>query len=396
VNNLTLLQGDVREVLKSLPEKSVQCIVTSPPYYGLRDYGVDGQIGLEPTPEAYVANLVAVFRECWRVLRDDGTLWLNLGDSYWGGKGQSAQAWSTEHQERDTLQKSHHQISGMKETRPTDGKHETIKPKDLIGIPWMVAFALRADGWYLRSDIIWHKRSVMPESVRDRPTKAHEYIFLLTKSAKYYYDAEAVKEDGAQYEIERRRKELAKGLNTKHNVKEIPGKKNQGVTGAMNNLRRKQEAILTGKRNRRSVWTLSSRPFKGAHFATFPPELPEICILAGTSERGCCPECGAPWERDIEYKANYTQREEAHAPNSTPSKVDSSGWQPPTITMKGWRSTCAHALEPVPCVVLDPFNGAGTTGLVALKHRRGYVGIDLNAAYLEMTRERLAKVQTVW
>ena len=166
-----ILEGNVLETLKDVPPCSVQCVVTSPPYYGLRDYGVDGQIGLEPSPEAYVETLVNVFREVRRVLKDDGTLWLNLGDSYWGGKGQSSQAWSTEHQDRDTLQKAQHQITGKGETRPTDGKHPVIKPKDLIGIPWMVAFALRADGWYLRQDIIWNKPNPMPESMTDRCTK---------------------------------------------------------------------------------------------------------------------------------------------------------------------------------------------------------------------------------
>src|SRR3990172_4163559 len=189
-----ILEGNVLETLKDLPACSVQCVVTSPPYYGLRDYGMESQIGLEPSPEAYVETLVTVFREVKRILKDDGTLWLNLGDSYWGGKGQSSQAWSTEHQDRNTLQKTQHQITGKGETRPTDGKHPVIKPKDLIGIPWMVAFALRADGWYLRSEIIWAKPNTMPESVIDRFTKSHEYIFLLSKSAQYFYDFEAILE----------------------------------------------------------------------------------------------------------------------------------------------------------------------------------------------------------
>lgn len=337
---VTILEGDSLETLKGLPACSVQCVVTSPPYYGLRDYGVDGQIGLEPTPEAYVETLVKLFREVRRVLKDDGTLWLNLGDSYWGGKGQSSQAWSTEHQDRNTLQKSQHQITGKGETRPTDGKHPVIKPKDLIGIPWMVAFALRADGWYLRQDIIWAKPNPMPESVTDRCTKSHEYIFLFSKSKVYYYDQEAIKEPAAIESLER----LQRGVSENHkNVNGAPGQtphsmnkprlnvKRGGFDGKTNSMvGREAFRKSVEMRNKRSVWTVTTKAYKGAHFATFPPELIEPCILAGSREGD---------------------------------------------------------------VVLDPFNGSGTSGEVSIKNNRHYIGCELNPKYIKLTHRRLSKVQ---
>ena len=307
----TLLQGDCLSVLATLPDQSVQCCVTSPPYYGLRNYGVDGQIGLEPTPDVYVAKLVAVFREVRRVLRDDGVLWLNLGDSYVSNPGDRAKVGGFQGNaspERIAAE------SSMSMNKHTSG----LKPKDLIGIPWMVAFALRADGWFLRQDIIWHKPNPMPESVKDRCTKAHEYIFLLAKSQKYYYDAEAVSEPVSPNSIERAKY----GLDT--------DRPSAGVAGFHTEKMGDRFVKENGTRNRRSVWTVTTKPFKGAHFATFPPDLIEPCILAGSA-------------------AGDT--------------------------------------------VLDPFNGAGTTGLVALKHGRKYIGIELNADYIEMTRARLASVQ---
>ena len=289
-----ILIGDVREKLKELPHKSVHCCVTSPPYFGLRDYGEDGQIGLEDTPEQFVANMVEVFREVWRVLRDDGTLWLNLGDSYSGsGKGPAGNLGAT-HNER-WLEHKHSAIVP-----------NGLKPKDLIGIPWRVAFALQADGWYLRQDIIWHKPNPMPESVTDRCTKAHEYIFLLTKSRQYYFDHEAIKEKAVSNNKPRQ----------------------FGATKQVGTLRNDIGRIFedTGLRNKRSVWTVTVKPFKGAHFATFPPELIEPCILAG------CPPDGT---------------------------------------------------------VLDPFFGAGTTGLVAQQHGRNWIGCELNPVYAEMASKRI-------
>ena len=348
-----LLQGDCTKVLATLPDASIQCCVTSPPYWGLRDYGtakwedgdpkcehkrdhfgsnpsekqlsnsgsaegharlvystvcgkcgakrVDSQLGLEETPEEYVDKMVLVFREVRRVLRDDGTLWLNLGDSYAGNNSRA----------------SNNGRAGF--GIPREGVFERtgagLKSKDLVGIPWRVAFALQADGWYLRQDIIWHKPNPMPESVTDRCTKAHEYIFLLTKQPKYYYDNEAVKEAG-NYEPATRDKS-AEGYTADYAFGDrfSSGARQYGVAG---------------KRNKRSVWTVTTKPYKGAHFATFPPDLIEPCILAG-------------------------------------SAADT--------------------------LVLDPFSGAGTTGVVAVQHGRRYIGIELNPVYLEMSRKRIQLVR---
>ena len=312
--------GDCRETLKTLPGQSVQCCITSPPYFGLRDYGHADQIGLEPSPEAYVAELVEVFREVRRVLRDDGTLWLNLGDSYAsGGRGWRATDGKLEQR-------------GMN-TRPADP--DGIKPKDLIGIPWRVAFALQADGWYLRQDIIWHKPNPMPESVRDRCTKAHEYIFLLSKSERYFYDNEAVKEPLAEASIGRAGrkqrlmdrtgagtlgKQIVDGVDATHAYAGLALGRN-GKTGY---------DIDSGLRNRRSVWTVATKPYKGAHFATFPPELIRPCILAGSRPGG---------------------------------------------------------------TVMDPFGGSGTTAQVAVEEGREAILCELNPAYIELAHQRIAGTQ---
>ena len=305
-------QGDALSVLKTMPDQSVHCCVTSPPYWGLRDYGVDGQLGLESTPDEYVEKMVEVFREVRRVLRDDGTLWLNLGDSYAGQAKAGDKRFGNPEFNKNRP---------SRERTKTPGKAVPpgLKPKDLVGIPWRVAFALQADGWYLRQDIIWHKPNPMPESVTDRCTKAHEYIFLLAKSAQYYYDNEAIKED-AKPESEKRYK------STFHTgKKEISG---QGRPGNASNTPGYKK--WTGKRNKRSVWTVTTKPFKEAHFATFPPDLIKPCILAG------CPVGGT---------------------------------------------------------VLDPFAGSGTTLLVATQHHRKSIGIELNPEYIEIAKRRLNSVQ---
>ena len=299
-----ILCGDALEQLKTLPDGSVNCCVTSPPYFGLRDYGVDGQIGLEDTPEAYVARLVEVFREVRRVLRDDGTLWLNIGDSY--AANRSYQVPST----KGGAKHGHGQAAGGKGSRVPDG----LKPKDLIGIPWMLAFALRADGWYLRQDIIWSKPNPMPESVRDRCTKAHEYVFLLSKSERYLFDADAVKEES------KTPWSSARGFSEKGQ-----SARSAGIDGHRNGAGAHSDELKTG-RNRRSVWTVATRPYKGAHFATFPPALIEPCILAG----------------------------------SRPGDF-----------------------------VLDPFMGSGTTAQVALQRGRRYLGCELNPEYEELQQQRL-------
>ena len=299
IGKATLYLGDCIESMRTMPDASVHTCVTSPPYFGLRDYGHEGQIGTEPTPDEFVAALVAVFREVRRVLRDDGTVWLNLGDSY-AGAGYS----------------NHRNTGGAQRSDGGKQKHlngSGLKNKNLIGIPWRVAFALQADGWYLRQDIIWHKPNPMPESVSDRCTKAHEYIFLLSKGPKYYFDAEAIKEPVSPDMLRR-----AKAGHTRGQGK-LDKSRNDAATVRPTNI--------TGTtRNRRSVWTVTTKPFKGAHFATFPPDLIEPCILAG------CPEGGT---------------------------------------------------------VLDPFGGSGTTGLAATQAGRDAVLCEINPEYVEMARTRI-------
>ena len=299
-----ILIGDCREQLATLPEKSVHCCVTSPPYWGLRDYGVDGQLGLEPTPEEYVANIVGVFREVWRALRDDGTLWLNLGDSYAAG---------------GAIDPYRRTTSGK--LMPPQGRSPVtsgLKPKDLCGIPWRVAFALQADGWYLRSDIIWAKPNPMPESVTDRPTCAHEYVFLLSKSARYFFDAEAVKEEAAQ-----------------------PDRKRRDMIGGASHVERGQHSEggeFTGgaTRNIRTVWTVPTSPTPFAHFATFPPALVEPCVKAGTSPAGCCPSCGAPLVRVVEKQDGGFSDRTFRSPHRTDT---------PGMTNGQGATTLAHAIK---------------------------------------------------
>jgi DNA modification methylase len=261
--SIKILQGNCLETLSSLEEKSVNTCVTSPPYWGLRDYGNGDQLGQEETPEKFVESLVNVFREVRRVLRDDGTVWLNLGDSY-------HRPGSDQPNQKGMLN-----TSGINQKYGWDNKHKkkitNLKPKDLVGIPWRVAFALQADGWYLRQDIIWHKPNPMPESVQDRCTKAHEYIFLLSKSPKYYYDNEAIKEDSAESSKDR----LNQDIKNQKGSSRVPGKTN----GIMN-------AVGGEKRNKRSVWVVATQSYSEAHFATYPPELIKPCILAGCPEGG--------------------------------------------------------------------------------------------------------------
>jgi DNA modification methylase len=299
-----ILQGDVRDRLTELPDGSVQTCITSPPYFGLRDYGHEGQIGLEPTPDEFVQALVGVFREVRRVLRDDGTVWCNLGDSYHGG------GYSNHRINGEEWLRAHGGDRRRSRQRDRIKANPDLKPKDLVGIPWMLAFALRADGWYLRSDIIWSKPNPMPESVTDRPTKAHEYLFLLSKGPRYFYDADAIRESAMVVEQGRRPGPESNGYHVES------GRNDSGAhLGGMG------FGVDPAGRNKRTVWTVATQPFPGAHFATFPPKLIEPCVLAGT-------------------------------------RPDD--------------------------VVLDPFAGAGTTGVVALRHDRSFIGVELNPDYAEM------------
>ncbi len=361
--NHLLVQGNALRL--PLADQSIHCCVTSPPYFGLRDYGVKGQIGLEATPDEFVAAMVAVFREVWRVLRDDGTLWLNLGDSYNaynGGAGPS----SWEHQQRRDNARPQRSTGHALQTK-------TLKPKDLLGMPWRVAFALQADGWYLRSDIIWHKPNPMPESTRDRPTKAHEYLFLMTKRPRYFYDAKAIEEPATYAGCNR-------GGSTKRYEQNAAGMDNKQYD----------------TRTKRTVWSVNCQPYKGAHFATFPPRLITPCIQAGTSEKGCCSKCGAPWRRLTKTAYDNPGNRATNGPRSIENRAITAGYSvrlEKRVETLGWESSCGHleAREPIPCVVLDPFAGVFTTSVVAASLGRSSVGVELSASYIALARERLRK-----
>lgn len=385
-----IICGDALEGLRILPDGIVQTCVTSPPYYGLRDYGVSGQIGLEQTPEEYVKKLVDVFREVRRVLKDNGTLWLNIGDSYNGSGGAGGD----------------YSAGGLKEGQPKyPGRTVAgLKPKDLIGIPWMLAFALRADGWYLRSEIIWHKPNPMPESVTDRPTKAHEQIFLLAKSARYFYDSAAIYElDALRFD---RRTMGGNQGKAGEQVRYLRGEKaidersysstSKGGaiyggqhSGSLSELQQQEERQIK-TRNKRSVWTVTTKPYKEAHFATFPPDLILPCILSGTSAKGQCAKCGKPWIRNITREANYEKRQDRSQPNGVMAQVDSTGWKPATVIDNGWQPSCDCEAELTPQIVLDPFAGSGTTLAVAQERGRDFIGIELNPEYVKLIHKRLA------
>lgn len=365
----TFYLGDTLEVLKTLPDKKYQCCITSPPYWGLRDYGVPGQLGLEPTPEEYVSKMVEVFREVRRVLRDDGVLWLNLGDSYASDPKKG--------------------YGGIDPKNPGKGSQRArgisnnLKPKDLVGIPWMVAFALRADGWYLRSDIIWEKPNPMPESVTDRPTKSHEYIFLLTKSGKYFYDQDAIREPHKKEHLQRYKYQFwPEGTKESMGCGRPDGASNTGGEKKFN-------PVPVG-RNKRTVWKVATKSFKGAHFATFPPKLIEPCILSGTSPQAC-PACGSPWRRVKKKTGHRNKREDAHVPNNTPTKTDSTGWAPTTEATNIFQPTCECLNNDGSgrSIILDPFGGAGTTTLQGMAFDRDSVYIDINPEYLELTLDRV-------
>lgn len=310
-NDLSLYYGNNIDVLKTIEADSVDCVVTSPPYWGLRDYGTSEQLGLEPTPEEYVANMVKVFQEIHRVLKPSGTVWLNLGDSYAGSNSDKYSA-----PNKNTLSAKMGQTYGGIE-KSIKAKVPGLKPKDLIGIPWRVAFALQADGWYLRSDIIWQKPNPMPESVKDRPTKSHEYIFLLTKSRKYYYDADAIKEPTVSQDKYKRDRD-----NPDYKFNNTPGRTK------MSGLKDNKYTL----KNKRDVWSINTKPYKEAHFAVFPEEIPMNCIKAGSPKDG---------------------------------------------------------------VVLDPFAGSGTTLKVALGLGRKAIGIDINTEYLDLCIKRCNEIQNI-
>lgn len=412
----SILVGNALNRLKELRDESVQCVVTSPPYWGLRDYGVEGQLGMEKTPDEYVAKMVEVFREVRRVLRQDGTLWLNLGDSYAGYHGNKNSEIPTSATNGWT--------NGTNENKRGDRRPQDInlKPKDLVGIPWMLAFALRADGWYLRSEIIWSKPSPMPESVLDRPTKAHEQIFLLSKKSRYFYNAEAIKEPSV---MNPQNRFTARADHPKGDEGRPIHRRPEGGTGNTSKRLAEQAIIRTGglitggvensslgisapeNRNKRSVWEIATQPYPESHFATFPEALIEPCILAGTSEHGACPECGSPYKR-IMQKTGWPDPENieddqgrmkasGEIATDTQRRKELSGAKHAAFkaanpdVLLGWEPTCKCVSDkPLnPCLVLDPFCGSGTTGVVSLRYHRDFVGCELNPEYASMAERRI-------
>ncbi len=416
--DVRLYQGDVIDVLREMDAESVQTCVTSPPYWGLRDYGEPGQLGLEPTPGEYVARMVEVFREVRRVLREDGTLWLNLGDSY-AGSGPSGAAYQSDTTKRRAaggMDGAFRVSARLAERGLTYAEKKPVappglKPKDLVGIPWRVALALQEDGWWLRSDVIWSKPNPMPESVTDRPTRSHEYLFLLTKSARYFYDAEAVAEravganahdlTGGGMNVPGQSPQSTRAVKLR-NVR--PGVDVAGGSGQCEGFIAYDEA----KRNARSVWTITTKPYSGAHFATFPPELPSRCIKAATPEAGCCAECGAPRERVIvatspDGRSAEMRGGKAYDAEGRPLMGDNmidhgtrGSWNSGGATLKretaGFRASCDCDAPGVGAIVLDPFSGAATTALAARELGRRAVGIELNPDYLAISADRLKQL----
>lgn len=471
-NYYEILQGDALEVLKKLPSESVHCVITSIPYWAMRVYDISPQwwevestrqdhyhdpeaekvdktkgafcscgawfgcLGLEPTLALFVQHIVLIFQEIKRVLRHDGTLWLNIGDCYGQGGVRASKQKLLDDARRARL-KGYPSGAFAATSKGQDRAARTvggdIKAKDLCGQPWEIAFALRADGWFLRSDIIWMKSNALPESVRDRPSKQHEYIFLLSKSSKYFYDRLAIQEPvsadtGARY---------LRAVSSNHKYTEgAPGQGVQrGLDGARPNRSRDPNAdrLAPSKRNKRTVWDIPNNSFKGAHFATFPLTLPSTCLLAGTSEKGCCVTCSAPFERVTRASKTYADRlgkaYNHHLQDiSRGHKIKAESITSDYLTV-GWRPTCKHYQDyydrmPLPknsrkraqqiastrinrlkqaplrgeyptkpCLVLDPFMGSGTTALAALLNGRDALGIELSEKYIEIAHKRILEAE---
>lgn len=456
-----IINGDSRSILQSLQPESVHCCVTSPPYYGLRNYGTDGEIwggddkcehewqtvhppgqrtsdtnpgplqnegnknresltsntcskcgawrgelGLEPTPEMYVQHLVEICRGVKRVLRKDGVFWLNIGDSYAGGGGASGHTSETTNMGAKTSE-----YGAVK----SGGKTYGLKPKDLIGIPWLVAFALRADGWYLRADLPWIKRNAMPSSVRDRPASSIEHVFLLSKSQKYYYDHIATMQPSSEsYNKDKRpRGVIRQCVNAESKYPDEGQFKKQDNAGnnTYTGFNARYEPNGIGLRFMRDsdfffkTWqgllhnedgepmalVVNPRPYKGAHFACFPVQLVEPMILAGTSEKGVCPICGAPWVRDIQKRTIHHENWFGDKQNARHSRgsAGTSYDEPIGYDTTGWHPTCSCGKEPVPATVLDPFSGSASTGVACQWHNRNFIGIEIKPDYCKLGEKRL-------
>ena len=417
-----IVQGDALSVLRSMPDEVIQCVVTSPPYWGLRTYGhwgmqilfgslADfgmpskhrdrwwnrirwraaerggvwsrnkrswiGALGFEPTPDEYLKNMTAIFREIRRVLRPDGTCWINMGDSYTSGDRATFRSGASSNK--------NHQVQDD-QARPQTPPG--LKPKDLVGMPWRLAFALQADGWYLRQDIIWAKPNPMPESVTDRCTKSHEYIFLMTKSAKYFCDMEAVREiTGNEGYVCKSNKPTGKYEYGDEDTIKTKGSQHSNHHEMRNN---------PNGRNKRSVWTIPTQGYKEAHFATFPEKLIVPCIKAGTSEKGCCPACGMPWARVVEKSEVEKRQTNTKYPGG--HTMSTTKWDDPIQrNTLGWRPGCEcfgyvkQGPLTIPCIVLDPFMGSGTTAFISRKLNRRWIGIELSEEYIKIAHKRLSQ-----
>ncbi len=441
-----IIQGDALEVLRGFPDACVDCCVTSPPYFGLRSYLPEGhelkplEMGSESSLSEYIDKMVVLFREVRRVLKPEGTLFLNLGDSYTSG-GRSSHGDKVGEKQQSNRGSNGKNDAPRPKTpkgfrpgstradgivkdsciRNRDGvRCPELKPKDLIGIPWRIAFALQDDGWWLRSDIIYSKVNPMPESVTDRPTRAHEYIFLLTKSRRYFYDAEAIKEPVSRSSILRMSqpnlmnqkggdKDYQNGMNPNRSKRRAlenfvrssgnKARKYGDDRGIPNSHLGASIPWEGAARNKRDVWEITITPYPEAHFATFPEALIEPCILAGSSERGVCPECGKPWAREVEkgYTSHDGETDSLYNEKSTAGRLAklrqaamaNGGEYVNNRKTVGWKATCKCGLEPVPALVLDPFMGSGTTGAVALRLKRNFIGIELNPEYIKLANKRI-------
>ena len=379
---IKFIQGNCLDKLQELEDNSIDCVVSSPPYYGLRDYGVNGQFGLEKTYQEYLANTVKVFETFKPKLKDTATIWWNVGDSY-----------NTKPAGNKDLKKS----SGLPNKKENLHKRKdniskvllkSLKEKDLLMIPNRVAIALQDAGWYIRSEIIWHKPNPMPESIKDRPTSCHEKIWLITKNKKYYYDADAIREPLASSSLTRLNQDIK---NQKGSARGNGGRKTNGNMKAVGNLE---------KRNKRNVWTITTKPFKEAHFATFPPDLIEPCIKAGCPEKVCV-ECGFPYisnYKRTDNNKNFIQTKGKDTPNIKKGgvRLNENGttphFNPPTIEFLNLKKNCNCKTDKFKSgVVLDPFAGAGTTGIVARSLNRTAILIELNPEYIEISKNRIDK-----
>lgn len=381
--SVKLIQGDSTKVLRSMPSKSIHVVVCSPPYWGLRDYQVDGQLGSEETFDEFLAKTVEWAREVHRVLHPSGTLWLNVGDSYNSSMTRGTYGDQSKHG---------YQPHGVKRRRIED-----LHPKNLIGQPWRTAFALQNLGFILRSDIIWHKPNPMPSSVRDRPTSSHEYLFLFSKRGRYFYNQDAIREPLKDFEANKKQL-LYQQKKRAEKAEQKPDDVFHSCSDAFKASEEAVEAAITRGANKRTVWSISTEAFPDAHYATFPRALVEPVVLAGSSEAGCCPKCYAPLVQDRistdVMEDHGSERKRADAPGAEVSETSVFRTGKIRVYVQGdWIPTCKHEFDqPIPCTVLDPYSGSGTTGVVANNLGRNFIGIDLSPDSVDMSMNRIFKL----